>query len=113
MNSSLTSYRTLLRASRRLFRNDVQALNASREAIRSAFEENRSETSLEAIDQMRADAEEARVMLETNLLQATLSSDETKYSVTLPETTPDVKELRVEPIDQFFTGGIDEKKNPK
>jgi len=69
----LRGYARLLRARRKLFRGDEQALRSSLVAIRKEFDANRGLEDAEVISAMIKDVEEAVDMLENQLVQARLN----------------------------------------
>eukprot|EP00959_Pyramimonas_sp_CCMP1952_P422623 8853328-Pyramimonas_sp.AAC.2 len=75
MNSAVSAYRGLLRATRVAFKEDSFMLTEARKEIRSKFEASRLVTNTEVINQQLAEAEEAAVFIKDFVVQGVLNEE--------------------------------------
>lgn len=80
-NAAATSYRTALRATAMVFKNDPLVLRSARDQIRQGFEKNRHLDSQEAIQEELKKLDEVSTFLQRNLVQAIKEADTNKYVV--------------------------------
>ncbi|KAG2373657.1 hypothetical protein C9374_011946 [Naegleria lovaniensis] len=73
--TSLSAYRSLLRASRLVFNGDTRTLNLSLRQIRTEFEKNRFEKDEKKIQKLISDAQEASSFLISSVLQGVKEQD--------------------------------------
>lgn len=84
-NAAATSYKTALRATAMVFKNDPLILKSARDQIRQGFEKNRHLSSQETIQEELKKLDEVSNFLVRNLVQAIKEADTNKYIVEIDD----------------------------
>ncbi|TNN11939.1 Complex III assembly factor LYRM7 [Schistosoma japonicum] len=69
---ALTIFRKLHRTCQKVFKGDVETLQAAREKINSEFKANQNETNTEKIDELLKTAEDCELLIRTTVIQSEL-----------------------------------------